>query len=67
MVSQYAVDEKETKNIAVDFLQQHYSIIRVEKPVFEKNAWVVEVLVSSPNRKAFQVKVNAKTGHIIGY
>ncbi len=53
--------------IAIRFLEQYYSITQVEKPVLKNGIWIVEVTVASPVRKKFQVKIDAKTGYIVGY
>ncbi|MDE1829590.1 MAG: PepSY domain-containing protein [Thaumarchaeota archaeon] len=65
-MSLYLVGEETASRIAEDFVQQHHSIIKREKPVLKDGVWQVTVFVSSPS-KTFQVRINAKTGHIIGF
>lgn len=51
----------------INFLQQHYSIAKIEKPVLKEDAWIVEVVVSEPQQKKFQVKINSRTGSVLGF
>ena len=66
ILSSYVVSSQEAQVKAVEFLQQHHSVIKVEKSVLKKGVWAVEVLVSSHGQR-FIVKVNAKTGLILGF
>jgi len=60
-------DENHAKAIATNFLQQNYSVIKVEKPVLKEGYWMVDVLVSSPSRRKFHIKINAKTGRVMSF
>ena len=57
----------QAKAIAENFVKQHHSISDVGEPRMEKNLWVVEIEVSYPANKKFNIKVNAKTGHVEGF
>jgi len=60
------IDENQAKVIAENFLRQHNSIIKADKVTLEdERVWVVEVILST--HKMITVKVNAKTGQILGY
>lgn len=61
------IDANQAKEIARNFLQQHYSVVKVEKPVERDGVWIVKVTVSSPMGKEFEIKVNSKTGYILGF
>lgn len=64
----YIIDDRLASNIAVEFLQQYNSVIKAEKPVIEKEGnWLVTVTISAPIPKKFEVKINAKTGFVMGY
>lgn len=65
-MSLYLVREETASRIAEDFVQQHHSIINMEKPVLIEGVWQVTILVSSPY-KTFKVRINAKTGNILGF
>jgi len=66
-VSLYIINEVQAKDIAREFLQQHYSVIKAEIPVLKEGAWLVEVWVSAPNIKKFQIKISSKTGQIMEF
>lgn len=58
------------EEIAIEFLQKNYSVIKVEKSVLkdDERTWLIEVLVLSHNEeKHMTVKVNSRTGMIQGY
>ncbi len=61
------IREDDAVERAVAFLRQHFSVINTEKPVFKGDSWLVEVTVSEPMQKKFKIKVNPKTGHIMGF
>ena len=63
-VSVSLIDENQAKQIAENFLQQHYSILKTRARL-EDEVWLVKVSVS-PER-TIEVKVNAKTGWILGF
>jgi len=66
-VSLYIIDEIQAKEIAREFLQQHYSVIKTEMPVLKEGAWLVEAWVSAPHTKKFQIKISSKTGQIMEF
>lgn len=66
ILSSYAVSSQQAEEKAVEFLRQHHSVIKVEKSVLKEGVWAVEVLVSSHGQR-FIVKVDAKTGLILGF
>jgi len=60
------VDDKRAEEIAVTFLRQNYSVIRIEKSKLVNKIWVVEVLVSSFDNQAMKkVMIENKTGSIV--
>ena len=64
------ISEQQSEKVAREFLQQQYSMIQVEKSVLEDEGrvWVVDVLTSSfDNQRKIKVKVNARTGSILGW
>ena len=65
-MSVYIIGEGMASKIAEEFVQQHHSIIKIEKPVLKDEIWHVAVSAYPPN-KTFQVKINAKTGYIMGF
>lgn len=60
------IDSNQAEEIAVTFLQQHHSILKVEKPVLKGTMWLVDVVVSVSGEKK-RVEINAKTGNILGW
>ena len=63
-VSIHLIDENQAKQIAENFLQQHHSILKTRAKL-EDGVWSVKIRVS-PER-TIEVKVNAKTGWILGF
>jgi len=62
------MDNNEAEEIARTFLSQSYSVIRIEKSELINQTWIVEVLVSSFDKKTVKkVKINNQTGHIMGF
>jgi len=62
------MNDMQAAEIARDFLSQSYSVIRIEKSVLVAQMWIVEVLVSSYDKKTIKkVKVNNRTGHVMGF
>ncbi|HZS73260.1 MAG TPA: hypothetical protein VFA69_02040 [Candidatus Nitrosotalea sp.] len=60
------MDDKRAEEIAVTFLRQNYSVIRIEKSKLVNKIWVVEVLVSSFDNQAMKkVMIENKTGSIV--
>lgn len=66
-MSHIHVDENKARIIAENFLQQHHSIIKVEKSDLQNDVWLVKVHVSSPHDRKFQVQINAHTGLVVGF
>lgn len=61
------IDAGRAKEIAENFLRQHYSVISIGRPNLVGDFWVVDVLVSSSTRRKFEVRVNATTGQVEGF
>jgi len=62
------MDNNEAEEIARTFLSQSYSVIRIEKSELINQTWIVEVLVSSFDKKTVKkVKINNQTGYIMGF
>lgn len=61
------IGEDEAKEIAVRFLEQHYSVINVTKATFENGMWTVTVLISSLGTKLRKVLVDAKNSRVIDW
>lgn len=61
------IGEDEAKEIAVRFLEQHYSVINVTKAAFEDGMWTVTVLISSLGTKLRKVLVDAKNSKVIDW
>lgn len=57
----------DAKLIAEDFVKHHHSISEVKEPELKGDAWLVEITVSFPESRKFQVKVSVKTGFIQGF
>ncbi len=66
-MSLYIIDSKTANEIAVGFLQQYHSVVKILKTFLDDGIWTVEVLVTSSSFKKFQVKINARTGQVIGF
>ncbi|TLX80415.1 MAG: PepSY domain-containing protein [Thaumarchaeota archaeon] len=69
-MSLYSISEQQAEKVAREFLQQQYSMIMVEKTFLEdeERVWVVEVLASLyDDKRKINVKVNARTGSILGW
>ncbi|MGI0087321.1 MAG: PepSY domain-containing protein [Nitrosotalea sp.] len=64
---QIQVDKQQAINIATRFLGQLQSDISSIDAVLEGNVWVVRLTAGMINPKEITVKINAKTGVIIGY
>ncbi|HYL66858.1 MAG TPA: PepSY domain-containing protein [Nitrosopumilaceae archaeon] len=66
----YSMEAKQAEEIALGFLQQQYSMIKLEKSVLEEDGrtWLVDFLVTSFDKeRTITVKVNARTGLILGW
>ncbi|HEX5359143.1 MAG TPA: hypothetical protein VFW99_04425 [Candidatus Nitrosotalea sp.] len=61
-------NNRQAEEIAKDFLSQSYSVIKIGKSELVDQTWTVEILVSSYGKDLVKkVKVNNKTGHIMGF
>jgi len=61
-------NSRQAEEIAKDFLSQSYSVIKIEKSVLVDQTWIVELLVSSYGKDIVKkIKINNKTGHILGF
>lgn len=62
------MNDKQAEEIARDFLSQSYSVVRIEKTELVNQIWMVEVLVSSFDKKTIKkIKVNNRTGYVMGF
>ena len=61
-----SVDSIKAKEIAIRFLEQHYSIIEAKQAILQDDIWTVTVLLS-PNDQIRKIRINAKTGTIIDW
>lgn len=62
------MDDKQAEDIARNFLSQNYSVVHIEKSKLVNQTWIVEVLVSSFDKKTVvKVKVNNRTGYVMGF
>lgn len=61
------IGEENAKKIAVRFLEQHYSVLDVKEAVFEDGIWTVTVLISPFGNQSRKVRIDAKSGKIIGW
>ncbi|MGI0088297.1 MAG: hypothetical protein ACREBI_10150 [Nitrosotalea sp.] len=66
-MSHHIISEDWAKQIAVNFLQQHHSVTKTERPVLKDGVWMVEVSVSEPQASKFNIKINSRTGHVLEY
>ncbi len=67
---QWGMEARQTEEITIEFLRQQHSMIKVEKSVMEDDGrvWLVEALASSFDKeKKITVKVNARTGLVLGW
>ena len=62
-----SIDSDKAKEIAIRFLEQHYSIIEIKQAVLQDDIWTVTVLLSSTNDQIRKVRIDAKTGRIIDW
>ena len=61
------IGEYDVKQIAKRFLEQHHSIHSVKEAVLEDDIWTVTVLISSYDNQSRKVRIDAKSGMIIGW
>ena len=62
-----SIDSDNAKEIAIRFLEQHYSILEIKQTVLQDNIWTVTVLLSTSNDQMRKVRIDAKTGRIIDW
>lgn len=62
------MNNRQAEEIARNFLSQNYSVLSTEKSELIDQTWIVEVLVSSFDKKVVKkVKINNETGYVIGF
>ncbi|TLX93897.1 MAG: PepSY domain-containing protein [Thaumarchaeota archaeon] len=61
------MDSKKAEEMATQFLQQHHSVLSIKKINLENGIWLVEVMVSPFGERTKKVRIDAKTGKIIGW
>ena len=61
------IDSDTAKEIAIRFLEQHYSILEIKQAALQDETWTVTVLLSSSNDQMRKVRIDAKTGKIIDW
>lgn len=61
------ISEKESKDRAIAFLQQSFTVVKVEEPELDKNTWKIKAHVSSPKQRIFHIRIHAITGQIMGF
>jgi len=62
------MNKQQAEEIARNFLSQNFSVIRTEKSRLLDQTWIVEVLVSSYDKKTVKkVKINNETGFVMGF
>ncbi len=60
------IDSNQAEEIAIIFLQQHHSILNVEKPILKDNVWIVDVVISVSGKKK-RIEIDAQTGNILAW
>ena len=60
------IDSNQAEEIAIKFLQQHHSILKVEKAILKGKIWLVDIVISVSGEKK-RVEINAETGNILGW
>jgi hypothetical protein len=63
----HSVDGHCAKSIARKFLEQYHSLLISKDAVLEGMIWTVTMDVGHVNEHIMHVKVDAKTGRILGY
>lgn len=61
------IDSNKAKEIAIRFLEQHYSVIETKQADLQDDIWTVIVLISASNDQIRKIRINAKTGRIIDW
>lgn len=66
-LSNILINERESRERAIAFIQQNFTIVKVEKPELDRNTWKIKVYVSSPQQRIFHIRINALSGKIMGF
>lgn len=61
------VDSKVAYSIAMKFFEQHHSDVIVKEVIFDNDTWIVKVSIGMVSKQDKQVRIDAKTGKILGY
>ncbi len=61
------IGEYDAKQIARGFLEQHHSVHGIKGAVLEDDVWTMTVLISSYDNQSRKVRIDAKTGMIVGW
>lgn len=56
---------RRAEEMAINFVQQHHSVLSIKKPVLKGKVWTVEITVSSSRK--IVVEIEAITGEILGW
>ena len=66
-MSYHKIGSIDAEEIAMRFLQQHHSVRGVESAICEDDSWKITVMVSSPRMKKITVRIDARTGLVLGW
>ncbi|HEV2193867.1 MAG TPA: hypothetical protein VGR54_09655 [Nitrosopumilaceae archaeon] len=61
------IDGRRAKSIARKFLEHYHSLIIFKDAILEEMIWTVIVDVGHADEHIIRVKIDAKTGKILGY
>jgi uncharacterized membrane protein YkoI len=61
------VDSTSAAQIAIKFFEQYNSNIIIEEVVSENDSWIVKVSIGMLTKQNKQVRIDARTGKILGY
>src|SRR5690242_5621923 len=61
------IDSNKAEIIATRFLEQYFSVLKVEQTVLEDDIWTVIVLLLSSDNQMRKIRIDAKTGKIIDW
>jgi uncharacterized membrane protein YkoI len=62
-----SVDSKGAYSIGVKFFEQYHSDVIVKEVTFDNDTWIVKVSIGMITKQDKQVRIDAKTGKILGY
>jgi len=62
-----SIDSNKAKEIAIRFLEQHYSVIETKQTDLQDDIWTVTVLLSSSDDQIRKIRIDAKTGNVINW